>query len=194
MSDQYMVKHLRASHEKGEFRELRYRIVPLQTWFPTHNGGCGIWWSVKVSKKKQQQQEQQQGLTPSPLSQPLAIPDLHTERHLVGTQLKDGRNAYIEHVGWLQTFCKRPYWRALRQATYLPRPSQPFQFTVPADTHSKLFDGYFDAESESILGVILMQQQQLFQRCEATFHTTPHYLRRWLNSEYNSKVFRYTFR
>lgn len=183
-----MRKHLRAQHGKGEFR-ARFRIVPMQTWFPNHYGGMGIWWFVQVSKRERRMQLQ----TPPPSNQTQPIPDLHTERHLVGTQLKDDKNLYLEQTGWLETFRDRPYWRALRQATYIPQRSKPLQLTDESDTNSELFDAYFSTESEAILGVIVTQQQQLFRRCEATFHTTPYYLRQWVRSNSSDQPYRDAF-
>jgi hypothetical protein len=111
------------------------------------------------------------------LSSPLVIPDPHIERHLVGTEQKDNRNPYIEQTGWRKIFRRRPYWQALRQATYVPQREKSFSLTDPQDIEQELVALQFTTESEGALALILGYQQQVFERCKATFYTTPYSLR-----------------
>jgi len=45
------------------------------------------------------------------------------------------------------------------------------------DTDGELLDAYYDAHSEAILRRILNVFKASVERCEATFHTTPHTIR-----------------
>ena len=103
-----MVKHLRKAHPKGEFREVRYRLVPSQTWFPNYHGGLGVWWLVTVTKKRRVPDGEPVAAIP-----PQPVPDLHTERHLVGTQSKDDENPYLKLAAWPEAFYRRRYPRAI---------------------------------------------------------------------------------
>ena len=188
LGEDSMRKHLRKEHGVGQFRQKpRYRLVPMQTWFPKHAGGFGILWTIKPSRKKPR------SASPLPPRQVPVIPDPHAEQPRLGAESKESRDPYLERTGWPRIFRKRPYWYALRQATYLPRSTIPLQLVDKQDLKSKLVDAYFPAHSEAILGVILTYQQRLFERCEATFRTTPYFLRHWLSSQYRDKPFRFAF-
>ncbi|EIC07267.1 hypothetical protein OR221_2658, partial [Microbacterium laevaniformans OR221] len=47
-----------------------------------------------------------------------AIPDLLSEGRVVGTRLKDDLNPFLQRTGWREAFEQRPFWHALRRATY----------------------------------------------------------------------------
>ena len=198
MGEDSMRKHCRKSHGAGGVARpgATYRRVPAQTWFPRWEGGAGVWWLVTLPRKRKRVQQTPE---PPPLARrPLPrrrepIPDLHTERHLVGTHSRDDYNPYVGQAGWYELFRKLPYRHALRQATYLPVASTSHQLTDERATNGELIDAHFPIEAEGTLGVLLAHQQLLFTRCKATLDTTPHYLRSWLMAESRAKPYKDAF-
>ena len=108
-------------------------------------------------------------------AEPLApLADLYVETSVAGTAFKDDQNRYVTETGWERTFRRRPFWHALRQASYVPaKVAVPFQLTDPLDLDFNLESAYFTSKEEATLGIILRTQDRLIQRCKATFDTTP---------------------
>jgi hypothetical protein len=99
------------------------------------------------------EKEPQPIATSSPLSG-IPIPkDPLAEAWLMGTQLKDDCNAFVEAANWRQAFKKLPYVEAMRTMTMQPKPTRlrKVQLHDVADKANELSEGVFTAKDEAIL-------------------------------------------
>lgn len=88
-----MYQHVKGAHLPDEYERSGYDLIPAQTWFCYVPGGMGVWWRVK----------------PTPIPSLVAtnkastqrgyIPDLLTERYVVGTGLRDDLNPFLQRTG-----------------------------------------------------------------------------------------------
>jgi len=80
MSEDTLKRHLLKAYGKLEFfRQVRYCLVTVQSWYPNHASRLGILWEVEDTASLQRN---------APVSVPnpdLAMPDLYTESLLQGT-------------------------------------------------------------------------------------------------------------
>jgi hypothetical protein len=187
-----MRRHIKRVHGQAAVLGVTQKVVRMQTWFPNVRGGYGIWWTVQ----KRPSPLGPRPLRPAPVAaEPLApLADLYAEPSLAGTAFKGDQNQYVAETGWESTFRRRPFWHALRQASYLPsKAAVPLQLTDPRDLDGNLASAYFTSKEEAVLGTILRTQGRLIQRCKATFDTTPKPFLNWLLSEHQGQRYHRAF-
>ncbi|KAH8585564.1 hypothetical protein B0O99DRAFT_696347 [Bisporella sp. PMI_857] len=137
--------------------------VQLQTWFPNLRSGAGIWWIVGMPRTKPK----------STAILPAIDFDLFTDRTLAGTQPQDNWSPFLQETGWTAFFQQRPYWKALRTLTYLPKLATHLLIDDDSNTARELESVRFDHQQKAILGLILDSQTRIFERCQNTLASTP---------------------
>lgn len=99
-----MTRHVKGAHKPEEYERRGYDLISAQTWFSNVPDGMGVWWrfelalilelaapipklaAVEKSRKRARRAPEQ-------------LPDLFVEHGLVGTQLKDDFNPFLQRTG-----------------------------------------------------------------------------------------------